>query len=87
MLEATSPAFSATGVSVSQEKAGVRSVLYHAELIRISHISGYTGHKKKRRKKEEEENSGRIMSCNGLDQRTGLSCRGVTLNRVCKYTT
>lgn len=82
MLEATTPALSAAGVSVSQEQAGVRCVLYHADLIRISHISGYTGHKKKRRKKEEEEEiSGRIMSGNGIDQRTGLSCR------ASKYTT
>lgn len=51
MLEATTPALSAAGVSVSQEQAGVRCVLYHAELIRISHVSGYTGHKKRRRKR------------------------------------
>lgn len=51
MLEATTPALSAAGVSVSQEQAGVRCVLYHAELIRISHISGYIGHKKEKEKK------------------------------------
>lgn len=54
-LEDTTPALSATGVSVSQEQAGVRFVLYHAELIRISQVSGNTGHKEDQKQKKRKE--------------------------------